>query len=186
MIAAIRVRFTATDPAKVWNDAVFTNWLDANHPYSLAEFWRKSSFGHAELSFNIFPPIVMDDPRDALTPTQQNDNNTSRKALIDSVTAKVTEQFHPDWGYSRRPIDLVRAADRLVWGRIVWRADSAFSRRAPMRYIPAAVSDIHSSYDSVCQELGHAYGFESRRLRSRNSRAFRNFATTSQQISLIS
>ena len=97
MIAAIRVRFTATDPAKVWNDPVFTNWLDANHPYSLAEFWRKSSFGHAELSFNIFPPIVMDDPRDALTPTERNDNNTSRKALIDSVTAKVTEQFHPDW-----------------------------------------------------------------------------------------
>jgi len=40
---------------------------------------------------------VMDDPRDALTPTERNDNNTSRKALIDSVTAKVTEQFHPDW-----------------------------------------------------------------------------------------
>ena len=98
----------------------------------------------------------------------------------------MTEQFHPDWD----TLDglLIWSAQRtdLFGGGSFGVPIPLFPDAPPMRYIPAAVSDIHSSYDSVCQELGHAYGFEHPWLRSRNSRAFRNFATISQQISLIS
>ena len=99
---------------------------------------------------------------------------------------KVTEQFHPDWDTLDGLLIWFAQRTDLFGGGSFGVPIPLFPDAPPMRYIPAAVSDIHSSYDSVCQELGHAYGFEHPWLRSRNSRAFRNFATISQQISLIS
>ncbi|MEP7002174.1 MAG: hypothetical protein ABI969_16925 [bacterium] len=170
MIAAIRVRFTPTPANLVWSDAVFARWLDANVPYSMAHFWRKSSFGLADLNFQIFPAIVIDDPRAALSAEERKDNVITRRTLVAGVTSKITELFSPDWS--------------TIDGAVIWFAQGTDlfgggGHRVPLpqpdanlidllfggadqqyKDIPVAVSDIATPFHMAAQELGHAYGFE--------------------------
>jgi hypothetical protein len=155
----------------MWDDAVFGNWLNLKMQNSLAHFWYKSSFTLADLKFQIFPPIVIDDPRLKLTPEERENKEKARAALVNGVTAKVTDNFHPDWS--------------LLDGILIWFAQQTdlfggggypvplplreggfledFIFGAPEQHyknLPVAVSDIDSPFHAVCQELGHAYGFE--------------------------
>jgi hypothetical protein len=169
MIAAIRVRFTPTPASAVWDNAVFTNWLNPTVQYSLAHFWFKSSFTLADLTFQILPPIVIDDPRLKLTPEERRNNKITRAALVNGVTAKVTDAFQLEWNtidgmliWFAQPTDLFGGGSYpvpLSLPDIGFLQDFLFG---PPIYksIPVAVSDIASPFDQVCQELGHAYGFE--------------------------
>lgn len=172
MIAAIRVCFTPTPTSAIWNDALFANWLNPSHPYSLAHYWLKSSFGIADLRFQIFPPVVMDDPRLTLSDTDRLINAKSRPALVNGIIAKVTDSFHPDWS----TIDGL-----LIWGaqdKTDLFGGGSYGLPLPIpdqniledflfgdakqqyKHVPVAVCDVASPFDAVCQELGHAYGFE--------------------------
>ncbi len=170
MIAAIRVRFTPTPATQMWSDASFANWLNPTIPFSLGHYWRKSSFGFADLNFQIFPSIVMDDPRLQLSPADRMNNGKSRQALVNGVSARVTASFKPDWSkidgmliWFAQPTDLFGGGAFPVplpsslpdpFGQIVGLLAQAY------KDIPVAVSDIASPFSTVCQELGHAYGFE--------------------------
>ncbi len=170
MIAAIRVRFTPTLPSEVWSDAVFGNWLNMTVPFSLAHYWYKSSFTLADLQFQIFPPIVLDDPRLKMKPEEMSDGGKSRQYLVNGVTAKLTDQFHPDWGqfsgmliWFAQPTDLFGGGSFPVPLPLVDLGFLEFflgGAKQQYKYLPVAVSDNASPFDAVCQELGHAYGFE--------------------------
>jgi hypothetical protein len=170
MIAAIRVRFTPTPPSQMWGDAVFANWLNMTVQDSLAHFWFKSSFTLADLKFQIFPPIVMDDPRLKMKPEEIGNGAKTREYLVNGVTAKVTDAFHPDWGsfdgiliWFAQPTDLFGGGAYPVPLPLPEDGLLDFLFGGPeqqYKYLPVAVSDIASPFHAVCQELGHAYGFE--------------------------
>ena len=170
MIAAIRVRFTATPPAAVWSDATFANWLNPTIQYSLAHYWYQSSFSQADLKFQIFPPVVMDDPRLALSATDRTINGKTRPALVNAAIAKITDSFHPDWSkidglliWYAQPTDLFGGGSYNVPLPLEEEGLLDFIFGGPeqkYKQVPVALCDIASPFDAVCQELGHAYGLE--------------------------
>lgn len=171
MIAAMRVRFTPTPASQMWGDAVFGSWLNTTVQYSLAHFWFKASFALADLQFQIFPPIVIDDPRLQLTPEEMGNNVIARKCLVNGVTAKVTDEFHPDWDsvdgmliWFAQPTDLFGGGAHPVPLPPPWPIPEGLldllAGGPRYKYLPVAVSDIASPFHMVCQELGHAYGFD--------------------------
>ena len=63
MIAIFRIRFdTNTDMNTVWSDTLFNNFMHTAIPYSMANFWFESGWGNFDLSYNLFPAIVITDP----------------------------------------------------------------------------------------------------------------------------
>jgi hypothetical protein len=172
MIATIRVRFTPTPAARVWDDASFNNWLNTGIQFSLAHFWSRTSFGQADLRYQLFPPIVMDDPRANMRLEERAIWGKDREYLVNGVTAKISSDFKPDWGafdalliWFAQPTDLFGGGGYPVQlGYVAGGGgllDFIFGKPKPeTKYLPAAVCDIASPFDSVCQELGHAFGLE--------------------------
>ncbi|MEO8621889.1 MAG: hypothetical protein ABI625_12540, partial [bacterium] len=123
-----------------------------------------------DLNFQIFPAIVIDDPRAGLSAEDRKNNGIARGALVDGVTSKITEQFGPDWS--------------TIDGAVIWFAQGTDlfgggGHRVPLplpdpniidyllggqdqqyKEIPVAVSDINTPFHMAAQELGHAYGFD--------------------------
>src|SRR4051794_29722866 len=97
MLAVIRARFTPTPPNAVWSDAAFAAWLDPHVRYSLANYWTKSTFGKADLSYQLLQPIVLDDPRNKLSAQDRQDPTISRPCLVNAITAKLSDEQSPDW-----------------------------------------------------------------------------------------
>lgn len=172
MIAAFRVRFTPTPASSVWSDALFANWLNAGIQFSLAHYWAKTSFGQADLRHEIFPPIVIDDPRAGMKPEERAISGKDREYLVNGVTAKATDEFNPDWGafdailiWFAQPTDMFGGGGYPVpLGYIAGGGgllDFLFGEPEPeKKYLPVAVCDVASPFDGVCQELGHAFGFD--------------------------
>ncbi len=87
----------ATPAEAVWSDAAFANWLNPTIQFSLAHFWYQSSLSLGDLKFQIFPPVVMNDPRSALSAADRKINAKTRPALATAAIAKITDSVHPDW-----------------------------------------------------------------------------------------
>jgi hypothetical protein len=49
--------------AAVWSDTVANNWMDPAVPFSMAHYWKLSTFQQVDLSYFLFPPVVVNDPR---------------------------------------------------------------------------------------------------------------------------
>jgi hypothetical protein len=170
MIGVIRARFTPTDPAQVWSDTVMNNWLNPAIPFSLAHFWQKSSFGQADLRFKLFPPVVLNDPVAPLTQEQKNDNNIRRRFLVDGVINAATNQINPEWEdcdclliWFAQPTDLFGGGSYQIPLGYVGGGGGFLEfifgpPDPPKKWIPVAVCSIDSTFDQICQELGHAFG----------------------------
>jgi hypothetical protein len=63
VIAFIRARFPATLAADLWSDAIVQGFMDPAIPCSLAHYWQMSTFGQIDLAYQLFAPVVLDDPR---------------------------------------------------------------------------------------------------------------------------
>jgi hypothetical protein len=55
MIVFIRARFPNTPANQVWSDTVASNWMDPTIPFSLAHYWRVSTFQQIDVSYVNFP-----------------------------------------------------------------------------------------------------------------------------------
>lgn len=151
MIAVLRVRFTSNgNPATVWSDATFQNWLNPSIPFSLANFWWESSWGYFDLRTQLFPPQVLADPRPAVTVA-------NRPMLVNAVLAQAETLFHPAW----EQFDIA-----LIWCA---QPTDQFGGGGPYpvplasggsKSIAACVVDLGSPFDGVCEELGHAFGLQ--------------------------
>ena len=86
MIAFIRARYTNTPASAVWSDTEAANWMNPTIPFSMAHYWRVSTFQQVDISSFIFPVVVLDDPRPC-----------DRDKLVVSVLDAVEKDFHPDW-----------------------------------------------------------------------------------------
>ena len=60
MFAVIRARFPNTPGSAVWSDQAMHSWMDPNIPYSLANYWARTSFYQADMRYHLFPPVVIE------------------------------------------------------------------------------------------------------------------------------
>jgi hypothetical protein len=142
MFAFIRARFPNTPASAVWSDTVAANWLDPAIPFSLAHYWKVSTFQQVDFANVVFPPVVVNDPR-----VMANDD---RDRLVRAVLAAVDAASHPDWNqFDRCIIGFAQKTDLFGGGTHI----------APNgKLISAAVFDTNSRFDQVCQEVGHTLG----------------------------
>src|SRR5262249_41946095 len=144
MFAFIRARFPTTPASKVWSDAVAANWMNPSIPFSVAHYWKTSTFQQVDFSNVVFPPVIVNDPR-----TKAADD---RDKLVVAVLNAVDQASHPDWNQFDRCIIFFAQQTDLFGGG---------THRAPNgKMICAAVFDLQSGFDSTCQEVGHTLGLQ--------------------------
>jgi hypothetical protein len=125
--------------------------MDPNVAFSLAEFWTRTSFGEANMPYVLFPAFAYEDPR----PGKERD--PARQSLVEKALSEVSQRFDPDW-------DLFEAVLLLFEGQVDMFGGGAYA--VPTRAgsdrttISAAVVDQFSPFGSICQELGHAFGYD--------------------------
>jgi hypothetical protein len=153
MIAFIRASFPGTPTAAVWTDTVATNYMDPTVPFSMANYWKVSTFQQVDFSYYLFPPVVVNDPRTADGNNQDNRDKLVRAVLneVDRVS-KLTNKTGPDWNlFDRCIIFFAQTTDTFGGGQHL----------APNgKPITTAVFDVTSGFDSACQEVGHTFGLE--------------------------
>jgi hypothetical protein len=150
MLAVIRLRFPATPATEVWSDAIMNNWLNPSIPFSLAHFWSRTSLFQADLSYFLFGPIVLTDPRINMPPGAD-----PRVTLVNGVVAAVTKAYSPDWNvFDRILIVGAQATDQFGGGPF------AVPVGGSQKMLLTAVVDVLSPFSNVCQELGHAFGLD--------------------------
>lgn len=153
MFAFIRVRFPNTPVSEVWTDAISNQWMDPNIPFSLAHYWKRTSFFHADMGYKLFPVVSMNDPRPAEPPP----GTDVRQILVDGVTAEITRLFKPNWKeFSHLLIWFAQPTDLFGGSLFSVPIDEGRSQK----WISAAVCDIASPFSSICQEVGHAFGLD--------------------------
>jgi hypothetical protein len=142
MIAFIRARFPGTPASAVWSDTVAANWMDPAIPFSLAHYWKMSTFNQVDLPHVVFPAVVVNEPP----------ANDRRNQLVISVLNEVDRVSRPDWNLFDRCIIFFAQATDLFGGS---------THTAPNgRTITAAVFDLASGFNQACQEVGHTLGLD--------------------------
>ena len=89
MIAFIRARFPGTLASAGWSDTVANNLMDPAIPFSLAHYWKLSTFQQIDMSFFLFPEVVVNDPR--------KNKDDDRIQLVQAVLKEVDRVSKPDW-----------------------------------------------------------------------------------------
>lgn len=147
MIAFIRARFPETLASAVWSDTVAANWFNPAIPFSLAHYWKVSTFQQVDFSFFVFEPVVVNSP--------QKGSADYRKNLVQVVLNEVDRVSKPDWNlFDRCIIFFAQATDMFGGGMHI----------APNgKSIGAAVFDLESGFDQTCQEVGHTFGLDHER-----------------------
>jgi hypothetical protein len=142
MIALIRARFPNTSAKDVWSDIVANNWMDPAIPFSMAHFWKMATFNQVAMPYVLFPPVVVNDPRQ-----QKPDDRTKLvKAVLDAVDA----MSKPNWSqFDRCIIFFAQQTDLFGGGGYATPSGGTIS---------PAVFDSASGFDQTCQEIGHTYG----------------------------
>ncbi len=147
MIAIIPVRFTTNaDATSVWSFAAFTRWFDPEHPFSLAHYWKASGWGLLDVRADVFPEIVMDDPRGA---------GLIRDLLAPACIKKAASALN--LRFDR--YDIV-----LLWFAQKTDAFGGGTEVAPLsnggtKSVFVTVLDTLAPFSICCQELGHSFGF---------------------------
>ncbi|MEP6873796.1 MAG: hypothetical protein ABI887_05485 [Burkholderiales bacterium] len=126
------------------------NWLNPSIPFSLAHFWSRTSLFQADLSYFLFAPIVLADPR-----INMPAGADPRDRLVKGVIAEVTRAFSPDWSvFDKLLIVGAQATDQFGGGPF------QVSVGQDQKNVLVAVVDVLSPFSNVCQELGHAFALD--------------------------
>lgn len=149
MIAFIQARFTGAPTNHLWAPNVVNNWFDPAIPYSLAHFWKMTSFRQVDMSYHAFPPVELRDPRH--TPPTHPD----RRVLVEAVLREVDRVSHPDWNlFDHFCIFMAQTAvDVFGVSPPGWRAPNG-------RLITGALFSADTTFDVACQEMGHAFNLQ--------------------------
>jgi hypothetical protein len=145
MFAVIRVNFPDSPAGARWSDAVTQAFLDPGIPYSMAHFWKRTTFDQVDMSYTLSPPITITDPRPNLPGPQQRDG--LMKAVLD--------EFHrtqdPNW-------------DAIDWCMIVFTtsgtelAGGGATATPGGTTIPLTMFNADSRFDAAADEVGHSLG----------------------------
>lgn len=151
MIGIIRVQLTTNPNATVWSDQEWQRLMDPSVPFSLAHYWRKCSFGLADLSYRLFPSVLVEDPKPNMTAEQIQADPQFRSTRVKAITTVVDDQYHPNWGaFSTLLIWIASPFDLF--------GTSAFDHGKGVCGL--MMCHIASRFDQMCHELGHTLGFD--------------------------
>lgn len=151
MIGVIRVRWTETPAEKAWSDEATAHWMDPNLSFSLAHYMTRTSLSQLDMSYVLFPVLVMDNANDLSL-----DNGSRRLKLVNDVLQEVTRQFHPDWSPIGQVLLVFAQQTDLFGGGSPHNVTTGDTQKP----VYAAVCDLQSSFDQIVQEVGHAFGFD--------------------------
>ena len=145
MIAFIRARFPGTLASAGWPDFVANNWMDPSIPFSLAHFFKLSTFQQIDMSFFLFPEVEVNDPR------KYKSKEADYDLLVDAVLKEVDRVSKPDWSlFKRCMICFAQNTDELC-GHV---------KLPNGKLALVAVFDAASRFDAACQEVGHMFGLQ--------------------------
>lgn len=151
MIGILRIRLASEPNATVWTDLEWQQLMNQSVQFSLAHYWRKCTFGLADLSYRLFPPVLVTDPKPMMTKEQITFDPQFRSTRVKAITQAVEDQYKPDWGtFSTLLIWVASPLD--LWGSRDW--DHGKGRSGVM------MCDITSRFDQLCHEFGHTLDFK--------------------------
>jgi len=151
MIGIIQVRLSTDPNAAVWSDSEWQTLMDPARLYSLAHYWRTTSFGLADLAYTLFDAVTIEDPRPEMTVEELTADHEGRSKRTKAITSAVDAQFHPNWG-SFSSLLIWCASPFDLWG------SSALDHGHGV----CGVMTCHSAsrFDELCHEFGHSIGFD--------------------------
>jgi hypothetical protein len=122
MFAFFRARFPGTAANQVWSDSIAANWMDPQIPFSLAHYWRTSTFQQVDMSHVVFPPVVVNDPRQM--------KSDDRDRLVRAVLDAAEQAFHPNWNqFDRCIIFFAQITDLFGGGTHIAPTASSYRQR---------------------------------------------------------
>lgn len=160
MIAVVRVRFdTNTNPASVWDDATLHNWLNPAIPYSLAHYWAQASWGHFDMTYFLFAPIIgFQDPR------PPNEQGAITGGLVGAVLQALTEREATAWmAQTQTPLwdsfkQVLVLFAQPVGGGYTY-APIGMPNGERINVVAGSV-DSNARLDDCCHEIGHVFGLD--------------------------
>ena len=125
--------------------------MDPAVEFSLAHYWKKCSFGFADTTYRLFPPVTIVDPMPTMTAEQIVADDRFRKTASRSSPKRSRISSTPTWS---------AFSTLLIWvaGPLDLFGSSAMDHSNGRCGI--MMCDIASRFDQLCHELGHATGFE--------------------------
>lgn len=153
MFIVVRVRWTATPVGDVWSDDAMHAWLDPDVQWSLAHCWSRSSFRQLTLNPYYLSPVVevSQDPRTNPAYKDHSPRNALTLGVMDSLPPEVISD-------NAEAIALGRARFIFCFAQ----QTDLYGTAGPNGGVPTghAVCDLLSPFAAICQEVGHAYGFD--------------------------
>jgi hypothetical protein len=118
--------------------------MDPAVRFSMANYWKVSTFQQVDLSYFLFPSVVVNDPG--------KEKADYRDQLVRAVLNEVNRVSKLDWNLFDRCIIFFAQSTDLFGGG---------THKAPNgKMITAAVFDLASGFDQACQEVGHTFGLQ--------------------------
>lgn len=154
MFIVVRARWATTPEADVWSDEAMRAWLNPDIEWSLAHCMSRSTFRHLTLNPYYLAPVVVL-PMDPRTNPAYKEIKEPKDQLTQGVMDLLAPQVISDNAEA-----LANGSARFIF----WFAEETgnFGLGVKRGAVPTgyAVCNLTSPFASVCQEVGHAYGFD--------------------------
>lgn len=157
--AIVRVRWKTTPASAVWTDQQLHAYLDPNHEWSLAHFWRLATFGSVLLPYRLFECLALD----PLPSIAGESDGKFRARLQDYVMSAFKAKFirGDDWQGITHALVIhqqdVDFKDAEGFGeKDGWYTGRTIGGKPEM--LAVATVDTRSIFGFVCHEVGHALG----------------------------
>lgn len=154
MFIVVRARWATTPEADVWSDEAMQAWLNPDIEWSLAHCISRSFFRHLTLNPYYLAPVVVL-PMDPTT----NPSYSHLKDPKDRLTQGVMDLLAPQV-ISDNAGAIANGSARFIF--CFAQQAGLYGTSGSRGGVPTghAVCDRQSPFASICQEVGHAYGFD--------------------------
>lgn len=156
MFAFIRVNFTNSPTANLWSDAIANAFMDPAIPFSMAHYWKTTTFAQVDMSYVLFPPITIARPQPTPPAMAWLSNDEFRAALTKAVFNELHRASNPDWSsFDRCIIFCAPPGTDESGGGLVFTPGETF--------VVTSVFSSTSTFGIAAQEVGHALGLQHER-----------------------
>ncbi|WP_432560550.1 hypothetical protein [Granulicoccus sp. GXG6511] len=150
MIGIIPFRLSTDAQAPVWTSTDWAAFMNPSQEFSLAHFWHRSTFGLADLTYKLFEPVTIVDPRPGMTEEELKADHEGRSRRTKAIVQAVDDAYHPTWD-DYAVLMLWCASPFDLWG--------SSAQDHGHGTCGVFTCSAFNWFDDLCHELGHALGF---------------------------